>query len=480
MRNGIQVQSQAPGSAHADLGFFLQSQIIGQPMAMTEAHLNMVIELITANRFVLPRNRSTAARITDRGTAIVEIHGVLLNRIPVMGSFWGLTAYEGIIEQCRRLETHADVKRVVLDIDSPGGLVTGLRQCSEAIKRLADKKPVYAVAHDMACSAGYWLASCADEISVTADAEVGSIGVRAGHVSFAEALERDGVHFKHFSAGATKTDGSPYKLLSEGDASERQYSIDRAYDRFVEHVASERGMTESDVRQTDARCFTADAAIEEGLADRIETLEELVERIESDASKVKRRRKATEPGSKAGMLPSERSPASLPDDDPSAGSLKKGVTMTRQITAEARDDLTAGITEAIRNGFASTRSEPAPAAAGAETQADNQAAAVSAAVEEERARIFGILECDEAKERSAMAVALAKSGMGLEAARDVLKASPATPAAGDGAGLASALHQEMKKKGNAGGVKPEAEAERASVPSLAQKFKTKFANKKGA
>ncbi len=255
MTDGLQIQSQARGTPHADLGFWMQSQIIGQPMAMTAHHLTHLIETITANRFVLPRDRKSRARITDKGTAIVEVHGVLLNRIPVLGSFWGLTSYEGLTEQCRRLSTNTDVKRVVLDINSPGGVVMGIQGCSDALCKLGEKKPVHAIAHDMADSAGYWLAACARTISVTKDGEVGSIGVRSGHISYAEMLERSGMEVTLFSAGATKNDRMPYQILQPQEAAEEAHGVERDYDRFVAHVAKHRRLSEDAVRETDARVF---------------------------------------------------------------------------------------------------------------------------------------------------------------------------------------------------------------------------------
>lgn len=472
MTNGIQVRAEAPGSANSDLGFWLQSQVLGQPMAITERHLTHLVESITANRFVLPRNRQTGARITEKGTAIVEVHGVLINRSPVLGQFWGLTAYEGLTEQFRRLATNDDVKRIVLDIDSPGGLVAGIRACSDSLEKLAEAKPVFAIAHDMACSAGYWLACVAQEFSVTPDGEVGSIGVRGGHVSYAEMLEREGIQVRNFSVGAAKLDGAMSQLMSAGEAAEYQFDLERSYDRFVAHVAKHRPISEADVRKTDARTWCGQDSVAAKLCDRVETLEELVDRVERGAIKVKPKRKAaTEPGSKGGLAPApERNPTpATPDPEaPNAGTPRQtrgARLMSEQSNAAGNETLVAAITDAIAKGLVKANA-PAPAAA-AEV-------AAPAAAADDTARIWAIMESDEAKDRPALAKALAKSGMSAEAAKGILAAAqPETAAkAEDGKGLGDALSVAMSKPGNAANVKPDGGT--AKRPSLAERVEAKF------
>lgn len=471
MPEGVRLEAQAPGGAHADLGFWLQSQIIGQSMAMTEQHLNSVVEHITANRFVLPRNRQTGARITNKGTAIVEVHGMLINRAPVLGSFWGLTAYEGLTEQFRRLETNDDVKRIVLDINTPGGLVMGIRACSDALEKLAAKKPVHAIAHDMCASAGYWLGAVAETLAVTPDGLVGSIGVRAARVSYAEMIERDGIQIHTFTAGAAKADGSVMSLLSPGEAAETQFEIDRDYDRFVAHVVKHRPMTEAQVRDTDARCCTGHDAVAAGLADSVETLEGLVERLEKSAAKVKPKTKqTTQAGSKAGLAPVPKLNAGNPDTLPDARLSKGAKRMTTNVAAEgASADLADQITQVLASLGARKVAEVSATeakAADSEAQATKKDA-VTAAVEAERARIFAILDCDDAKDRPKLAMALARAQeLTAETAKALLAAAPAqaeakTEAEAKKDPLDNALAKQMAKPGNSAGVKPEASESKA-------------------
>jgi capsid assembly protease len=459
--HGMDLQAQSPASGGLDLGFRLLSTIAGQPMAMREAELDHLVRMLASNRFSLPRNRKLGSRITEKGTAILEIHGILVDRFPMLGSFWGLNSYEGLAEQFRRHATNPEVKRIVLDLDTPGGMVRGSRACSDELAKLAEEKPVFAIAHNMACSAGYWLGSVAQELSITPDGCVGSIGVRAGHVSYAEALDREGVAVTIFKAGATKADLAGFAPLDEGAAMELQHAIDRAYVSFCEHVAAHRPLTVDQARDTDARTFEGAKAIDAKLADRVETLEELVERVEKSAAKVKPKRKpAIEPGSKAGLAPAERNPApKAPDDEaPAAGKLK-GLNM---ISQERAAEIAAAITEAIVGApddagqaaaapVAAAAPAPAPAAAPAAT-ADRDAIITA-----EQTRIFGILEAAEAEGKGKLAIELAKSGITVEAAKSALAAAPSpAAAANEPAARANALDKQMQNASNSGGVKPEA------------------------
>ena len=58
------------------------------------------------------------------------------------------------------------VKAVILDINSPGGTTTGGEAMYDAIRRLAEKKPVVAVCGTLATSAAYIVALATDRIFV--------------------------------------------------------------------------------------------------------------------------------------------------------------------------------------------------------------------------------------------------------------------------------------------------------------------------
>lgn len=457
MTTPVTLQATPVGPTQFDLSAWAALQMQGQSMAMRADTQQSFVQMVAANRFVLSRDKKTRVRITDKGTAIVEVHGVLMNRFPVMGAFFGMTAYEGLIEQCRRLAGDAKVKRVVLDIDSPGGLVTGLRQASAAIIDLKRKKPVHALAHDDACSAAYWLACCATSLSVTPDGFVGSIGVKAAHVSYARMLEQDGIDVTSMSFGDTKRDFESNHLLNDGAFAEWAYEGERDYDRFVAHVAKCRRLDEATVRETGARTFVGTQAVDAKLADRIETLEKLVERIEGQASASQASNQKT--GDKPGGAP-KKAASRVP-----AARLAHGTKQERNMS----DDAESGTIERIASSLVAAgyragqqtqqAQQPLQPQAQAAAPAPDAPAPTSEAKADDANRIFAILECDEAKGREALARELAKTGLSVEAAKTALAAAPKTAEAST---PENPFFRAMSKRSNSANISPDAPKSEAS------------------
>lgn len=115
--------------------------------------------------------------VSVRGVAVMPIRGVLTPNSEILERYYGWATYAGIEAACAEIAAAEDVGAAVLEIDSPGGLVTGLAGAVGAVAELARVKPVYVLANPMAASAAYALASQATSIAMTAGAYVGSIGV---------------------------------------------------------------------------------------------------------------------------------------------------------------------------------------------------------------------------------------------------------------------------------------------------------------
>jgi ClpP class serine protease len=114
--------------------------------------------------------------------AIIPIHGLLTKRSELFDSFFGTTSYEEIHELISSAIEDASVRSILLEIDSPGGEVSGLFDLVDFIYESRELKPIYAIANDHAFSAAYGIASAASKIFVNRTSGVGSIGVIATHV----------------------------------------------------------------------------------------------------------------------------------------------------------------------------------------------------------------------------------------------------------------------------------------------------------
>ncbi len=181
--------------------------------------------------------------------AIIPIHGLLTKRTELFSSLMGTTSYEDIFSAISSAIEAEKVERILLDIDSPGGEVSGLFDLVDFIFHSRNQKPIYSVANDYACSAAYAIASATEKIFVTRTSCVGSIGVIATHLDVSEADKKDGIKFTTVYAGDKKNDLSPHEPLSENAIKDLQAEVDRLYDIFVATVSRNRYLSESKIRK---------------------------------------------------------------------------------------------------------------------------------------------------------------------------------------------------------------------------------------
>lgn len=230
----------------------------------------------------------------DGAVAILPLRGVIANRMNMMSEISGGTSSEMFGRQFDGAMADDGVKAVIIDVESPGGVVTGTDELSSKIFAARGSKPIIAHVNGYAASAAYWIASAADEIVLTSSSEVGSIGIVGVHDDVSAALERMGVRKTIISAGKYKVEGNPFGPLSDEAREHRQSVADSYYDDFVRAIARNRGASLSAVRDGfgQGRMVRADAAIAEGMADRVASLDETIARFATVPPP--RRRLATE------------------------------------------------------------------------------------------------------------------------------------------------------------------------------------------
>ena len=203
------------------------------------------------------------------GVAIIPIHGLLTKRTEFFSSLMGTTSYEDIFNAISDAIEDEKVEKILLDIDSLGGEVSGLFDLVDFIFNSRNQKPIYSVANDYACSAAYAIASATSHIFVNRTSCVGSIGVIATHLDVSEADKKDGIKFTTVYAGDKKNDLSPHEPISENAIKDLQAEVDRLYDIFVATVSRNRYLSESKIKKTQAATYFGQNAIIAGLADEL-------------------------------------------------------------------------------------------------------------------------------------------------------------------------------------------------------------------
>jgi len=214
--------------------------------------------------------------------AVLPLYGVISQRVGLLTEISGGTSTQQFTALFRQALEDPQVGAIILDVDSPGGSAFGVPELAEVIfQARGQEKPVVAVANAMAASAAYWIATAAEEFVVTPSGEVGSIGVRVVHEEVSERLARSGVRVTDISAGRRKNVGSPHTALSEDDRAAIQTRVNDYYALFADDVARFRGVSPREVRTGFGEGWVVGAkeAVALGMADRLETLDETIERM---------------------------------------------------------------------------------------------------------------------------------------------------------------------------------------------------------
>ena len=305
----------------------------------------------------------------SNGLAFIPVHGSLINRF---GASWGfVTGYNFIRSQVAAAMADSDVMGIVFDLNSNGGEAAG---CFELAAELANiGKPTLGVIDSNCYSACYAIGSALDQLVAIPSAGAGSIGVVAMHASYEQMLAEAGIKITFIYSGDHKVDGNPYQDLPADVKANIQAGVDKSRQQFAQLVADNRGLDLQAVLDTEARTYRADDALSLGLIDAIATPAEAVRAFLSELS-----------GSSSLDL-----------------SRKKGcATMS------------------------------APNESGAQLTAQDVAKAQADARTAERARVNGILTCEDAKGRESLANHLAmNTDLTVDAAKSILAAAPAAQAA---------------------------------------------------
>ncbi|EKJ0816248.1 S49 family peptidase [Escherichia coli] len=203
------------------------------------------------------------------GIAVLPVSGTLVSRTRALQPYSGMTGYNGIIARLQQAASDPMVDGILLDMDTPGGMVAGAFDCADIIARVRDIKPVWALANDMNCSAGQLLASAASRRLVTQTARTGSIGVMMAHSNYGAVLEKQGVEITLIYSGSHKVDGNPYSHLPDDVRETLQSRMDATRQMFAQKVSAYTGLSVQAVLDTEAAVYSGQEAIDAGLADEL-------------------------------------------------------------------------------------------------------------------------------------------------------------------------------------------------------------------
>lgn len=226
-----------------------------------------------------------AERAVLRGsTAIIPIIGPIFPRANLFTEFSGATSVDMLAKDLNVALESPQVRSIILNIDSPGGAITRVSEFADMVFEARDQIPISAFVYGYAASAAYWIGSSADEIVTTDTGRIGSIGVVATWVDTRERDKMEGIEEIEIVSSQ-----SPKKRVDPKTAKGRaqvQLLVDELADVFVTAVARNRDVDVETVLSDfgEGDVFVANRAIEAGMADRLGSLEALIEERNSMAA----------------------------------------------------------------------------------------------------------------------------------------------------------------------------------------------------
>jgi signal peptide peptidase SppA len=228
------------------------------------------------------KEHGSTSLIRSGSVAVVPVEGVIARHASMVNGIsqpQGMTTGD-IRSAIAQAIAEPWARTIVLAVDSPGGIVDGTAELSEYIAGAAKVKPIHAVASGVMASCAYWLASGSTEIITGRTSLVGSIGVMAMVDDTSEALKAQGVKRLAIKAGQYKAAGAPGVEVTEQDAAEIERQLAATLAVFAGDVSKGRGISGERLASiANGRVWVGEEAVSMGLADRVGTLESVINEL---------------------------------------------------------------------------------------------------------------------------------------------------------------------------------------------------------
>jgi protease-4 len=199
------------------------------------------------------------------GVAVLEIEGEILD------TSWAVKTLESFKE-------NANVKALVLRINSPGGAVAPCQELYRALREFG--RPIVVSMGSVAASGGLYLAVAGSHIMANPGTITGSIGVIMETVEFGQAMDKLGIKAQVIKSGQFKDMGSPFRAMRPEEQALLQNMVLEVYEQFVADVAI--GRPKLDIAQirslADGRVFTGQEALKQGMVDELGGLKEAIDK----------------------------------------------------------------------------------------------------------------------------------------------------------------------------------------------------------
>jgi protease IV len=223
----------------------------------------------------------------DHKVVIITVSGMIAEG---SGGVYGSGSVARTLAELRHAQKDKSVVGVVLEVNSPGGTVTGSDLILHEVEKTKEaKKRVVVWMGGLAASGGYYISCKADKIYASPATITGSIGVIADLVNVEKLADKVGVDMVAIKSGKFKDMGSPFRAMTDEERAKFQAFVDGSFKRFKDVIKEGRkgSMKPEDVdRIADGSILSADDALKAGMVDKIDYIDAAIDDAKAGETKV--------------------------------------------------------------------------------------------------------------------------------------------------------------------------------------------------
>ncbi len=250
--------------------------VMGSEWLITEPALLSIIDIATRDKIDidalqtrLGKQLENSRTVSTRGNiAVVPFIGPVFRYSNLFTDISGATSLSIFAKDFQAAEDDESIDTIIIEMDSPGGQASGISEQAQIIR--SSSKKVIAYASNLAASAGYWIASAADEVIISDTAQLGSIGVISTFY--------DDEDPKEIRIISSQSPNKRPDIKTDQGRAEVQKVVDSLANVFVNAVADYRGVSSDIVLEKFGKggVLVGEQAVKAGMADRVDTLENLI------------------------------------------------------------------------------------------------------------------------------------------------------------------------------------------------------------
>lgn len=229
------------------------------------------------------RLSNTRSVLIRDGTAVIPLHGPITARSDLFTFFLGGTSLSDLAKDFQNALDDDQVKAILFDVDSPGGVALGPSEMADAIFKARGKKPIWSYVGRNCSSAAYWIASATEKIIANPSALLGSIGV-VTTIPVQEKPDSEG--YKNIEIVSSNAKQKRPDPRTEEGIAEIKRELNDLEAQFIEAIAKYRNVSVNAVKNDFGQggVLIGKNAVAIGMADSLGNYEEVLTELNQKIS----------------------------------------------------------------------------------------------------------------------------------------------------------------------------------------------------